>query len=118
MPFLVKYLQDIPQNCSECPCSVHITPTEVYCNARQKHFVVTNEKPIECNMIDCNEKKEADPSKYHICLNCIFNNGEAMHNKIICGYVKSDTIYKNEFDTCVNWFYKGDKSCQIGLKEH
>jgi hypothetical protein len=52
MPFLVKYLQDIPQNCSECPCSVHITPTEVYCNARQKHFTVTKKRPAECGMME------------------------------------------------------------------
>ena len=57
MPFLVKYLQDIPQNCSECPCSIHITPKEIYCNARQKHFAVTNERPAECGMIACEETK-------------------------------------------------------------
>lgn len=57
MPFLVKYLQDIPQNCSECPCSIHITPKEIYCNARQKHFTVTNGRPAECDMIACEETK-------------------------------------------------------------
>jgi len=115
MPFLVEYLQDIPKDCGECPCSIHITPKEVYCNARQKHFEVTDGRPEECKIIDCNEKKEADPSKYHICLNCIFNNGEAMHNKIICGYIKGNhtTMYKNEFDTCVNWFYKGETNAKL-----
>lgn len=44
MSFLVKYSQDIPKNCGECPCSIHITPKEVYCNARQKHFEVTDKK--------------------------------------------------------------------------
>ena len=57
MPFLVKYLQDIPQNCSECPCSIHITPKEVYCNALQKHFTVTDERPAECDMIAYEETK-------------------------------------------------------------
>lgn len=61
MPFLVKYLQDIPQNCSECPCSVHITPTEVYCNARQKHFTVTKKRPVECGMMEmCDEDINMD----------------------------------------------------------
>lgn len=54
MAFLVKYLQDIPKDCGECPCSIHITPKEVYCNARQKHFEVTNNRPCECGMIECN----------------------------------------------------------------
>ena len=52
MPFLVKYIQDIPQNCSECPCSIHITPTEVYCNDLQKHFTVTESRPAGCDMIE------------------------------------------------------------------
>lgn len=54
MAFLVKYLQDIPKDCGECPCSIHITPKEVYCNARQKHFEVTDNRPSECGMIECN----------------------------------------------------------------
>lgn len=58
MAFLVKYLQDIPNNCSECPCSVHVTPTEVYCNARQKHFAVTDTRPSECGMIECDVKEK------------------------------------------------------------
>ena len=58
MAFLVKYLQNIPKDCGECPCSIHITPKEVYCNARQKHFVVTDERPIECRMMEiCEDNK-------------------------------------------------------------
>lgn len=52
MAFVVKYIQDIPKNCSECPCSIHISPTEVYCNARQKHFKVKDIRPSECGMIE------------------------------------------------------------------
>ena len=59
MAFVVKYIQDIPKNCSECPCSIHIAPTEVYCNARQKHFTVTKRRPVECGMMEmCDEVKE------------------------------------------------------------
>ena len=29
MSFLVEYIQNIPNNCSECPCSVHVTPKEI-----------------------------------------------------------------------------------------
>ena len=70
MPFLVKYLQDIPQNCSECPCSIHITPKEIYCNARQKHFVVSDNRPEECEMTDANEIKENKVKDSQICLDC------------------------------------------------
>ena len=55
MSFLVEYLQDIPKDCGECPCSIHITPKEIYCNARQKHFEVTDERPDECKIIEHNE---------------------------------------------------------------
>ena len=55
MSFMVKYLQDMPNNCSECPCSIHITKDEVYCNALQKHFKVTDTRPDECCMIKNNE---------------------------------------------------------------
>ena len=57
MSFLVEYIQNIPNNCSECPCSVHVTPKEIYCNARQKHFEVTNNRPEECRMMEHNEEK-------------------------------------------------------------
>lgn len=61
MAFLVKYIQDIPQNCSECPCSIHITPKEIYCNARQKHFEITNKRPAECGMMEiCEEDINMD----------------------------------------------------------
>ena len=56
MAFIVKYIQDIPQNCSECPCSVHLAPSEVYCNARQKHFEVKDTRPDECGMMECCEE--------------------------------------------------------------
>lgn len=57
MAFVVKYLQDIPKNCSECPCSVHVTPNEVYCNAQQIHFEVTDTRPSVCGMVDLSPKE-------------------------------------------------------------
>lgn len=69
MAFLVKYEQDAPHNCSECPCSVHITPKEVYCNARQKHFKVTDVVPQECCMIDC-DWMYVDEIELKTCKNC------------------------------------------------
>lgn len=111
MPFLVKYLQDIPQNCSECPCSVHITPTEVYCNARQKHFTVTKKRPAECGMIeDKYYQTEVENSNSKTCKNCIFNYGKTFYyGHIICGYVKNkESIYKQENETCDKWVSKGE----------
>ena len=53
MPFLVRYEQDIPKDCSECPCSVHITTNEIYCHALQKHLeVLIGNRPKECDMIE------------------------------------------------------------------
>lgn len=103
MPFLVEYLQDIPQNCSECPCSVHITPTEVYCNARQKHFEVTDHRPSECEII---ERIKENPDK--TCKTCIFNYGKTFYyGHIICGYIKNkESIYKLENETCDKWVGK------------
>ena len=72
MAFLVKYLQDIPKNCSECPCSVHIKTNEVYCNARQKHFVVSETRPEECGMMECNEETES--KKCDDCIYCEMND--------------------------------------------
>lgn len=60
MAFVVKYLQDIPQNCSECPCSIHITKDEVYCHALQKHMTVSDKRPSECGMMECNENIESE----------------------------------------------------------
>ena len=71
MSFLVKYLQDIPKNCGECPCSIHITPKEIYCNARQKHFVVTDERPNECGMVELNE--QIGPDKPKSCNDCMYH---------------------------------------------
>lgn len=70
MAFVVKYLQDIPKNCGECPCSIHITPKEVYCNARQKHFEVTDKRPNECSMVELDEEEykpeSCDECRYHM----------------------------------------------------
>lgn len=70
MAFVVKYLQDIPKNCGECPCSIHITPKEVYCNARQKHFEVTDKRPNECGMVELDEEEykpeSCDECRYHM----------------------------------------------------
>ena len=76
MPFMVKYLQDIPKDCGECPCSIHITPKEVYCNARQKHFEITDERPSECEIMEDN--KSIGPSKIEekykpeSCVECMY----------------------------------------------
>ena len=77
MPFLVKYLQDVPKNCGECPCSIHITPKEVYCNARQKHFEVTDERPNECSMMECDNSsvsnKNEEKCKPESCNECMYH---------------------------------------------
>jgi len=77
MPFLVKYLQDIPKNCGECPCSIHITPKEVYCNARQKHFEVTDKRPNECGMMECDNPSAPDENeeeyKPESCDKCVYH---------------------------------------------
>ena len=69
MPFIVKYVQDIPKNCGECPCSVHITPKEVYCNARQKHLEVKDTIPTECGIMECSNPIEPDEIQKS-CANC------------------------------------------------
>lgn len=59
MPFLVRYEQDIPKDCSECPCSVHITTNEIYCHALQEHLeVLIGNRPEECDMIELDNKSE------------------------------------------------------------
>lgn len=110
MSFLVEYLQDIPKDCGECPCSIHITPKEVYCNARQKHFEVTNKRPDECKIIECDKE---NPNK--TCKTCIFNCGKTFYiDHIICGYVNSKgSIYKLENETCNNWISKGETNAKL-----
>ena len=69
MPFTVTYLQDIPKDCSACPCSTHITTEEVYCHALNKHIMVEENKlPNECSIID--------KPLNRICENWITNNKE------------------------------------------
>ena len=72
MPFVVKYVQDMPKNCGTCPCSVHITPKEVYCNARQKHLEVKDTIPAECGIMECDEILEEmiNDTLVHSCENC------------------------------------------------
>lgn len=108
MPFLVKYLQDIPQNCSECPCSIHITPKEVYCNALQKYMIVSNKRPSECEIIESKGKYYETTIPEKICKTCIFNYGKTFYyDYIICGYVNSKgTLYKSENETCDKWVGK------------
>lgn len=94
MPFVVKYVQDIPKNCSECPCSVHLAPNEVYCNARQKHFEVRETRPIECGMMECDEilSEIMDDTLVHSCENCRY--GMLVPDDVLCKN-KNECSYNN-----------------------
>ena len=99
MPFVVKYLQDIPQNCSECPCSIHITKDEVYCHALQKHFTVIDKRPSECGMMECNEINEEK-----ICKNCKWHGDMKMNSlTVTCALSVSGFPFKDAHYTCKNW---------------
>lgn len=104
MAFVVKYLQDIPQNCSECPCSVHITKDEVYCNARQKHFVVSDKRPEECSMMECNEIINPDEIEEKICKTCKWHGDMKMNAlTVTCALSVSGFPFKDIYYTCKNW---------------
>ena len=89
MPFIVKYVQDMPKNCGTCPCSVHITPKEVYCNARQKHLEVKDTIPAECGIMECDEilSEIMDDTLVHSCENC--KHGKQHYDDILCMHPES-----------------------------
>lgn len=98
MAFLVKYLQDIPKDCGECPCSIHITPKEVYCNARQKHFVVSDNRPEECEMTDANEI-----SKEMICKKCGYHVDAESDKVVYCNrFHIAYMVHMNNYH-CEHW---------------
>ena len=55
MAFTVKYIQEVPKNCSDCPCSEHIETDFVFCNALKKYIVVQDERPKECTIKEKSE---------------------------------------------------------------
>ena len=118
MPFIVKYKQDIPQNCSDCPCSVHVTYNEVFCHPLKKYLEVTDKRPSECYMIECNEaignitnycksllgeidlnelnKKKPDKA----CAICKYNIQAYLNGDIYCSLPGIQDPYKCRMDCC------------------
>lgn len=108
MPFLVEYLQDIPKDCGECPCSIHITPKEVYCNARQKHFEVTDRRPDECKIIERSNVINSDEIEEKNCGNCIYSLGRQDDDEyIICALATIGVGLHKVNSCCLNWKIMG-----------